>query len=119
MSELDARLEHLRVLLGHACALLDSYGEERWVSWLTECQACLRESPRVGLDRLLAAYGGMGSFNDVTLRRVEGRLRSSLEIAMGPPPWSEEDRAADARLHRLRGDIWQEAKALQEMVSCG
>lgn len=45
-------------------ALLDSDGEQHWRAWLLRAKTRLEASDYSGVEYLLRAYGGMGSFND-------------------------------------------------------
>ena len=104
-------------LLGEAVGLLDTYGEERWSAWMNRCRDALVAGDYSAVDVILEAYGGMGSFNDVTLSRRPTPLRSSVEVAMGPSQASEEEQRDDRALHELRGAIWRGAVELQRHVN--
>ena len=60
-----------------------------WSSWLQKVNKELRADDAHGIQRLLGAYGGMGSFNDVSLsdRKLAARfdrLRSTaFDLAHG------------------------------------
>ncbi len=47
--------------------LLKQHSEENWVSWMGQVSARLKNSDYSGIEKLLGAYGGMGSFNDFVL----------------------------------------------------
>lgn len=61
-------------------ALLTKHGEQGWATWLGEALAPLRAGDPAGVDRLLLAYGGMGSLNDLVLHPVNGHTIDESEI---------------------------------------
>ena len=111
------QVDQLVELLGQAGQLLDEYGEERWSAWANRCRDALLGDDYSAVDVILKAYGGMGSFNDVTLSRRPTPLRSSLEVAMGPRRASEEEQVDDLALHELRDAIWKRARGLHEQLN--
>jgi hypothetical protein len=60
-------LEHLSQLLDEASELLSAHGATHWADWLREDARLIRDSDFYGIEHLLTAFGGMGSFNDVVL----------------------------------------------------
>ena len=64
---MDKKTEELISLLDELIAVLESDGEEHWSQWMRDASARLAESDASGITRLRAAYGGMGSFNDLVL----------------------------------------------------
>ncbi len=63
-------LEYLSQLLDKASELLSANGETRWADWLSKDAQLIRGSDFFGVEHLLSAFGGMGSFNDVVLCSV-------------------------------------------------
>jgi hypothetical protein len=55
---------------------LDGLGHVHSVSWLAESARRLRSGDFSGIQHLLGAYGGMGSFNDLILPETTDQLRS-------------------------------------------
>ncbi|HEV8398520.1 MAG TPA: hypothetical protein VGQ18_01655 [Gemmatimonadales bacterium] len=58
-------------------SLLRKHGEEHWLQWIVRDVTLIREGDFHGVEHLLSAYGGMGSFNDLYLcpengHRIEG-----------------------------------------------
>ena len=47
--------------------LLASDGETHWKKWMSGAKNRIERRDAGGLDRILSAYGGMGSFNDLVL----------------------------------------------------
>lgn len=59
--------------LGETIALLREHGEEHWSAWLSKSMHCLENADFYGITHLLSAFGGMGSFNELSLHK-EGIL---------------------------------------------
>jgi hypothetical protein len=57
--------------------LLEKEGETYWSEWVAEAKARLENLDYSGITHLLRAYGGMGSFNDLT---VSPEHQSRLEM---------------------------------------
>jgi hypothetical protein len=60
----DARLE---ADLHELIALLDTYNEKQWSGWFSESLQHIQADDAYGLEHLLRAYGGTGSFNDLVI----------------------------------------------------
>jgi hypothetical protein len=60
-------LEYLSQLLDEASELLSAHGAMQWADWLSKDARLIRSSDFYGIEHLLSAFGGMGSFNDVVL----------------------------------------------------
>ena len=58
--ELVATLEELIVLL-------DAEGQDSWSNWMQKSKSWILDSDYSGIEYLLKAYGGMGSFDDLVL----------------------------------------------------
>jgi hypothetical protein len=50
-------------------AFLRIENEDHWCSWFKKCLSMLENSDYQGIERVLGAYGGMGSFNDLVLTK--------------------------------------------------
>ncbi len=70
------KTEKLIMVLDAIIALLESDDERYWSGWMRDVRERLQQSDASGIEKLLKAYGGMGSFNDLLLgqSRQEGRL---------------------------------------------
>lgn len=96
--------EQLLDLLSEAETLLRRYGEEHWASWLHRDANLLRSGDGFGLEHLMTAFGGMGSFNDLMLHPLNGhRIRE------------DETRAVNDRLDQLRSGIFSVADELRRL----
>ena len=89
-------------LLDSATALLRSCGEVHWASWLEQDVARMRASDFGGIEHFLAAFGGMGSINDLVLHPTNGHRLTESEIA----PINE-------RLRTLLSRTWELAKQVR------
>ena len=59
--------EKLIDALDQLAIVLESDGATDWSQWMRKAKAHLMNSDYYGIDYLLSAYGGMGSFNDLVL----------------------------------------------------
>jgi hypothetical protein len=96
-----ATMDDLIAALDEVIALLDSAGQPHWRDWMAEARARLHRSDMSGLDKILAAYGGMGSFNDIIIGYRDVPIRNGATRM----EWDDAGRAMDERLCELRGMI--------------
>lgn len=54
-------------VLDQIILLLESDNEDHWGKWMLESKRRLLNSDYSGIEHLLSAYGGMGSFNDLII----------------------------------------------------
>ena len=50
-------------------AFLEKESQGHWREWFTRCLSMIENSDHQGIERVLGAYGGMGSFNDLVLTK--------------------------------------------------
>jgi len=50
-------------------AFLDKQNESHWCAWFKRSLSMIESSDYQGIERVLGAYGGMGSFNDLVLSK--------------------------------------------------
>lgn len=100
-SEAEERVHRLLALLDEGITLLHQHGESRWARWMRTVRAEVQMHDAHGLQRLLQAYGGMGSFNDVVLTHLNGHQIDT-----------KQERTANERLDALRSSMHSEATAL-------
>lgn len=67
---MEAKTEELIATLESLILLLKEDNQENWVEWLQTAKKWLAQSDFRGIEKLLAAYGGMGSFNDICLSKI-------------------------------------------------
>jgi hypothetical protein len=62
--------------------ILRSEEEAHWADWMLTSRQALEESDFWGIEKLLKAYGGMGSFNDLVLSQPSkiGAVESAQEL---------------------------------------
>ena len=105
MREADERYERLRADLESTCKLLATYGERHWSAWMEAVHREIEAHDDHGLTRLLQAYGGMGSFNDLYLPPSDAQVVSETER-----------RRDNDRFEDLRAQLWAEATALLQAL---
>ena len=65
--QVQAHITELCDVLRRLIALLEADGENHWRNWMAESLAHLEANDVTGARRLMGAYGGMGSFNDLII----------------------------------------------------
>jgi hypothetical protein len=100
-SEAEERVDRLLARLDEGVALLDEHGESHWARWMHTVRAEVQMHDAHGLRRLLQAYGGMGSFNDVVLTNLNGHQFDT-----------KQERIANERLDALRSSMYSDATGL-------
>ena len=90
--------------LGESIDILRTAGDDHWSSWLERGRRHVVAGDAYGLDYLLSAFGGMGSFNDLILSQSD------------TDPNRERLQQADARLMDLRESIWQACTELKRQL---
>ena len=79
-------------------ALLDEDGEMHWKAWMINTHDLLLASDYSGIEHLLRAYGGMGSFNDLILGQG---------FENGAVHWKSGHEKLNERLDALRSKAWE------------
>ncbi len=75
--------------------LLRKVGESHWAKWMETALRRIENGDFSGVEHVLGAYGGMGSFNDLVLAAVNGH-------AVNDDNW----RDYNDRLDSLRGELY-------------
>jgi hypothetical protein len=104
-NDVDESLQRLAGVLEQTVSLLNQHGESHWAAWLATCERELAAGDAHGLDRFLGAFGGMGSFNDLLVMKVNGHRIEQ-----------EQESAVNRRLAELRHEAWTEATALRHAI---
>ncbi len=101
---MTAKLDELLRNLDEIIELLDSDGERHWSSWLRHSRERLSNSDHSGIELLLSAYGGMGSFNDLVIgqNNQNGQFR-----------WKDGHVETNNRLNELRENAWELADSIR------
>jgi len=98
------KLDELLETLDEIIQLLESDGEQHWSRWMRQSRERLRNSDFSGIQHLLSAYGGMGSFNDLVIcQNYENRQFR----------WKEGHVEQNNRLATLRSKAWELADAIR------
>lgn len=77
--EFEVALVRLRAVIAETSALLSRYGETRWIPVLRKADQELAGGDGHGVLRLIGIFGGMGSFNDLVLCRINHHKISQAE----------------------------------------
>lgn len=84
--------------------LLEQDGESHWRNWIMEARNRILSSDYAGIEHLLKAYGGMGSFNDLVLGQ---------NTVNGIFQWKAHHIELNCQLDRLRTNAWQLANSIK------
>jgi hypothetical protein len=101
-STFDDHLNHLVRSMKQLETLLGDVGEDFWRDWIRKDLTKIERGDRYALDHFLRAFGGMGSFNDLTIHPANGHKISKDNAA-----------SVNHRLGVLRSQSWSSAKAMQ------
>ena len=71
MAQPGPKTKLLIQVLSRLIADLDSESESHWRTWIQRDLDSIRNSDYSGIEHFLAAFGGMGSFSDVSLASAE------------------------------------------------
>ncbi|WP_247362028.1 DUF6966 domain-containing protein [Ralstonia pseudosolanacearum] len=98
------KTKELVEVLAKLAALLESDGEQHWRAWLLHAKTRLEASDYSGVEYLLRAYGGMGSFNDFVAAQsfVDGRLT-----------WKTGYGELNDEIDALRSEAWELATGIK------
>jgi hypothetical protein len=94
----------LVVVLEEIIGLLDSDGEKHWRKWVASVRSRLVNSDYSGIEYLLDAYGGMGSFNDLIIGQ---------SVVGGRYSFKQGAEKANDRLNALRGEAYDLAQYIK------
>ena len=97
-------LDELLKILDEIIQLLESDDEQHWSKWMRQARGRLQNADLSGIEHLLSAYGGMGSFNDLMIfqRYENGEFR-----------FKEGYVEKNDRLRELRSKAWELADAIR------
>ena len=96
--------QELMAVLDELASVLAGDGDTHWTEWVREARAQLLNDDGWGVDRLLAAYGGMGSLSDVVLANV---------YKDGVSAWKPGHIELNEKFAALRTKAWELATAIQ------
>ncbi|MFJ2993818.1 helix-hairpin-helix domain-containing protein [Pandoraea sp. NPDC087047] len=97
-ANMGSKRQELIEVLAKLADLLEIKGGQHWRAWLLRAKARLENADYSGIEYLLQAYGGMGSFNDFVAPQsaIEGQ-------PTGKPGYVELNDEIDA----LRTEAWE------------
>jgi hypothetical protein len=88
---MGTEIQNLIAKLDELIALLNADREVHWCNWMDRAKQKLENSDYAGVEDLLGAYGGMGSFNDLVISQSNGL----------------DSQAKNKQLDVLRSSIWE------------
>ena len=94
-------------VLSRLIDLLSDQKEDLWGNWLAESKKRLLSSDHSGIEKLLGAYGGMGSFNDLVVGYYQENGITQQRKGHG---------AANQELSKLRTRAWKLATEIKHEV---
>lgn len=100
--DFDRHFTALLSAASEASALLRRCGEARWACWLDTAAARIKLGDRYGLENVRAAFGGMGSLNDLVIHPLNGHQVSDDEVD-----------AVNQRLSSLVSQLWRHANEMK------
>lgn len=103
--EASERFRRLLINVERTCDVLVGVGETHWADWMDAVFRELQAHDAHGLDRLLAAYGGMGSLNDLVITTMNGHRVETAEMA-----------AVNQEFGALKSDMYADALALRRAL---
>jgi hypothetical protein len=90
------KTQELIRILAEIISLLEKEGETRWSAWMTKAKTWLEDLDYAGIEYLLRAYGGMGSFNDLMVSpERQDRLAALHTQAWAPAAEIKRDHTLD------------------------
>jgi hypothetical protein len=102
---MGTEIQNLIAKLDELIELLKTDREVHWCNWMDRAKQKLENSDYAGVEDLLGAYGGMGSFNDLVI---------SQSTKDGEIIWELDSQAKNKQLDVLRSSIWEMAMWLKQ-----
>jgi len=95
-------VSRLTRILEKIVELLRTHGEQHWSEWLARDLELIRMGDAYGIQNLLSAYGGMGSFTDLYLCPENGSQIAESEV-----------RPVNKKLRRLASQAYDLARQIE------
>lgn len=105
---MDSATKELVDILGELATLLENDGERHWSTWMRRARSRLENLDYSGVEYLLSAYGGMGSFDDFIL----GQTQIGDRLA-----WKDGQIERYDRLDKLRSVAWELAQRIKNAAA--
>jgi hypothetical protein len=103
--DMELKTQELVSILAKLANLLESDGDKHWHAWMLCVKSRLENLDYSGIDDLLGAYGGMGSFNDY--------IAGQSSVA-GQFIWKPNYKELNEEIDSLRSRAWSIAKDIKE-----
>jgi hypothetical protein len=101
---MEPKTAQLIAVLEQIIQVLDSDGEKHWRKWMVSARLRLVSSDYSGVEHLLKAYGGMGSFNDLVIGQ---------SMLGGRFSWKAGSQEANEKLNALRSKAYELAQYIK------
>ena len=92
------KTSQLVAVLEQLIELLESDSEKHWSRWMKKSKQRILASDYSGIEYLLEAYGGMGSFNDLVICQ---------SYSGGQFEWKPNHQEKNDKLNELRNKAWE------------
>ncbi len=102
---MGTKTDELITILAETIILLRKYGVSHWADWLEKDMMLLEKSDFYGIEHLLSAFGGMGSFNDLYICQENGHIIEKEETVL-----------VNDKLFRLNSSIYGLAETIRKEV---
>jgi hypothetical protein len=79
---MGTKTEKLISYLADAISMLQRHGVTHWATWLEKDKNLLEKSDFYGIEHLLSAFGGMGSFNDLYICKENGHSIEDDQVSI-------------------------------------
>lgn len=99
------KTKQLIITLDEIISILIEDDEKDWCKWILKSKKRIEESDFSGIELLLKAYGGMGSFNDLVI----GQTLIDDQFA-----WKKNAMENNNQLDRLRTQAWELATSIKD-----
>jgi len=100
------KTKKLILALEEAIDLLKKHGESHWASWLEKDKNRIVQADYYGVEHLLSAFGGMGSFNDLHICKENGYSIENDQVL-----------TVNDSLMTLANEIYELAKGIRKEVN--
>ncbi|MGX5173937.1 DUF6966 domain-containing protein [Aliikangiella sp. IMCC44653] len=105
-----SKTKELIDILDKMVTLLKQDQESHWSAWMESSKRRLQNSDYSGVEHLLNAYGGMGSFNDLIIgqQMIDGKFK-----------WKDGAAKSNDKLARLRSSAYDIANYIKQNHEIG
>ena len=115
LTDIDLLQRDLVRDLAQVIDMLQRQGESRWAAWLAEDRDLIRQGDIFGIDHLLSAFAGLGSINDLWLKRTNW-FTPSYAFPDESLSAGSRAQAANETFKGLLVRIWEEASLMRRVL---